>query len=125
MTSLQLTCIDWKSVVDYVMEELSWFIERDITPTLRTLFYRLVSLDVIPNTNQVYKQLSSATVKPRKKGKLPWSAFSDENRLVLSDFVEEYQTPEQYVRSHIDLLKNASQNYTIPRWYKQPHYVEV
>jgi hypothetical protein len=44
----------------------------------------------------------------RKIGKLPWNAFSDENRLILSDFVEEYQTPEQYVRSHIDLLKNAS-----------------
>ncbi len=26
MTSLQLTRIDWKSVVDYVKKELSWFI---------------------------------------------------------------------------------------------------
>jgi hypothetical protein len=125
MTSLQLTRIDWKSVVDYVNEKSSWFIERDITPTLRTLFYRLVSLEVIPNTNQAYKQLSSATVKARKKGKLPWNVFSDENRLVLSNFVEEYQTPEQYVQSHIDLLKQASQNYTVPRWHKQLHYVEV
>jgi hypothetical protein len=122
MTSLQLARIDWKSVVDYVMRELS---RRDITPTLRTLFYRLVSLEVIPNTNQAYKQLSSATVKARKKGKLPWNAFSDENRLVLSDFVEEYQTPEQYVQSHIDLIKEASKNYTVPKWYKQVHYVEV
>ena len=103
MTSLQLTRIDWKSVVDYVMQELSWFIERDIAPTLRTLFYSLVSL----NTNQAYKQLSSASVKARKKGKLPWTAFSDENRLVLADFVEEYRTPEQYVQSHINLLMNA------------------
>jgi len=124
MTSLQLARIDWKNVVDYVKEELSWFIERDITPTLRTLFYRLVSLEVIPNTKQTYKQLSSATVKARKKGKLPWNAFSDE-RLVLSDFVEEYQTPEQYVQSRIDLLKQASQNYIVPRWHKQQNYVEV
>jgi hypothetical protein len=42
MSSLQLIRIDWKSVVDYVEEELSWFIERDIIPTLRTLFYRPV-----------------------------------------------------------------------------------
>jgi hypothetical protein len=27
--------------------------------------------------------------------------------------------------SHIDLIKNASQDYTVPRWYKQPRYVEV
>jgi hypothetical protein len=40
-TSLQSTRIDWKSVFDRVNEELSWLQERDITPTLRTLFYRL------------------------------------------------------------------------------------
>jgi hypothetical protein len=54
--------------------------------------YRLVSLEVILNTDQ----LSSATTKARKKGKLLWNAFSDEGRLVLENF-EEYQTPEQYV----------------------------
>jgi hypothetical protein len=110
MTSLQLTCIDWKSVVDYVKRELSWFTGHDITPTLGTLFYRLVSLEIIPGTSQAYK-LSSATVKARKKGKLPWNTFSDEGRLVLSDFAEEYQTPEQYVQSHIDLLKQVSELY--------------
>ena len=44
---------------------------------------------------------------------------------ILSDFVEEYQTPEQYVQSRIDLLKQASQNYIVPRWHKQQNYVEV
>jgi hypothetical protein len=125
LTSPKSTEIDWKSVIDRIKEELPWFIERDITPTLRTLFYRLVSLEVIPNTKQAYKQLSSITVTARKKGKLRWDSFSDEGRLVLSDFIEEYKTPEQFVQLHIDLLKNASENHTVPRWYKQPHYVEV
>jgi hypothetical protein len=40
-------------------------------------------------------------------------------------FIEEYRTPQQFVQVCIDFLKNASQNYTVPRWYKQPHYVEV
>lgn len=35
---------------------------------------------------------------------------------------EEYQTPEQYLQSHIDLIKEASKNYTVPKCYKQPHY---
>jgi hypothetical protein len=125
LTSPTSTRIDWKSVIQRIKEELPWFQERDITPTLRTLFYRLVSLEVIPNTNQAYKQLSSITVTARKKGRLPWNAFSDEGRVVLSDFVEEYQTPEQYVQSYINLLKNAPHNYTVPRWYKQQNYVEV
>ena len=121
--TLQSTRIDWKNVIDCVRRELPWFIERDITPTLRTLFYRLVSLEIIPNTDQAYKRLSRVTVEARKKRKLEWNAFSDEGRLVLGDFIEKYQTPKQYVQSCIDLLKNASQSYMIPRWYKQPHYV--
>lgn len=125
MTSLQSSRIDWKSVVERVKFELPWFRDRDIVPTLRTLFYRLVSLEVIPKTSQVYKQLSSVTVKARKTGKLRWDSFSDEGRLVLMDYVEEYRTPHQFVQVGIDFLKDASQNYTVPRWYKQPHYVEV
>jgi hypothetical protein len=123
--SLQSTRIDWNSVVDRVKRELPWFQQRDITPTLRTLFYRLVSLEIIPNTEQKYKQLSNACVKAREDGKIPWDAFADEGRLVLEDFVhvEDYQTPEQYVRSNVDFFKNASTNYVIPKWYKQPNYV--
>jgi hypothetical protein len=66
---------------------------------------------------------SSATVKARKKEKLSWSSFSDEGR-VLTDFVEEYQMPEDYVQLQFD-LKNASHSYTVPRWYKQRNYVDV
>jgi hypothetical protein len=60
-------------------------VEQNIAPTLRTMFYRLVSLQVIPNTNQAYKSLSRETVKARKSGIIPWDAFSDEGRLVLGD----------------------------------------
>ena len=125
MTSLQSTRIDWISVVERIKLELPWFQEREITPTLRTIFYRLVSLEVIPNTDQAYKQLSRVTVQARKEGKLRWNSFSDEGRPVLADFAEEYQSPQQYVQVGIDYLKEASQNYTIPRWYKQPHHVEI
>lgn len=117
--------IDWDAVVKEVSSALPWFEERGIRPTLRTMFYRLVSLEIIPNTEQVYKSLSSTTVKARKKGKLPWDSFSDEGRLVLGHFQEEYRSPNQYLQLCINLLKNASQTYTIPRWYRQPNYVEV
>jgi predicted small metal-binding protein len=125
LTSPKSTRIDWKRVIARIKEELPWFQERDIKPTLRTLFYRLVSLEVIPNTNQAYKRLSNIAVTARKKGKLSWVSFSDEGRIVLADFSEEYHTPEQFVQLHVRMLKNASQNYTVPRWYKQPNYVEV
>jgi hypothetical protein len=34
--------LNWKSIIDQVSQELEWFEEQDIKPTLRTLFYRLV-----------------------------------------------------------------------------------
>jgi hypothetical protein len=40
LTSPKSTRIDWKRVIASIKEvELPWFQERDITPTLRTLFY--------------------------------------------------------------------------------------
>jgi hypothetical protein len=74
--------IDWRLVVcNYVIPALEWFQEQGITPTLRTLFYRLVSLQVIPNTKNSYKRLSKVLVKERKEGNVEWDAIADEGRL--------------------------------------------
>ena len=62
-------------------DSLKWFEHQQIKPTLRTMFYRLVSLEIIPNTKQSYKSLSSATVKARKLGEIPWDCFSDQSQL--------------------------------------------
>jgi len=125
ISSQNSTRIHWKSVIDRVEEELKWFEEQGIKPTLRTLFYRLVSLRVLPNTKVRYKQLSDAIVKARKDERLEWDCIVDEGRVVLEDFPEEYRIPEEHVQLYIDLLKNAYMTYKVPRWCKQPHYVEV
>jgi hypothetical protein len=117
---------NWSKVIDEVKSSLVWFQSHRIPrPSLRTVFYRLVSLDIIPNTSQSYKSLSAATVKARKSGKIPWDCFSDQGRQVLGNFQEDYRSPEQYIQLRIDLLRNAPQSYTVPRWYKQTRYVEV
>jgi hypothetical protein len=76
--------IDWRLVVDNrVIPALEWFAEQGIRPTLRTLFYRLVSLQVIPNTKNSYKRLSKVLVKERKEGNIEWNAIADEGRPVV------------------------------------------
>jgi len=106
---------------------LNWFKERKIRPTLRTLFYRLSSppLEVIPNTENAYKRLSKVLVKERKEGRIPWDAIADKVRLVVTNFDDRYETPEEYIQHGINFLKNAHDSYTIPRWYNQKHYVEA
>lgn len=78
--------IDWRLVVDnHVIPALEWFAEQGITPTLRTLFYRLVSLQVISNTKNSYKRLSTVLVKEHKEGNIEWDAIADEGRRNFND----------------------------------------
>ncbi len=120
----QRTRVNWDDVVSQTSFALSWFQERGIRPTLRTMFYRLVSLGVIPNTEQAYKTLSKVTVKARKNRRLPRDAFEDKNREILSN-VRQYTSPEDFVERLVNQLRYASSNYYVPRWHKQPCYVEV
>jgi hypothetical protein len=115
---------DWKEVIKEVKSSLLWFKHLGVIPTLRTTFYRLVSMEIIPNTEQSYKSLSSITVKARKSGEIPWDCFSDQGRQVLIG-LEEYTSPEDFVEIGVDYLKNAKRKYTIPRWHNQKYYVEV
>lgn len=118
--------IDWRLVInDHIIPALEWFAEQGIRPTLRTLFYRLVSLEVIPNTKNSYKRLSKVLVKERKEDNIEWDAIADEGRLVVCNFNDVYETPEDYINRGIAHIKNAALQYKVPRWTGQKHYVEV
>jgi hypothetical protein len=118
--------IDWRLVVDnHIIPALDWFEDQGITPTLRTLFYRLVSVRVIPNTKNSYKRLSKVLVKERKEGIIEWDAIADEGRLVVCNFDDVYESPQEYIKRGIDYIKNADSEYKVPRWHNQKHYVEI
>jgi hypothetical protein len=118
---------DWGLVVkEHVIPAVASFKEQGIKPTLRTLFYNLVSLEVIPNTENSYKRLSRVLVKERKNCNIPFDAIADESgRQVLCNFSDVYESPESYIQRRIELIKHASSWYKVPRWYGQKHYVEV
>jgi hypothetical protein len=118
--------INWRLVVDnHIIPALEWFVEQGITPTLRTLFYRLVSLQVIPNTKNSYKRLTKVLVKERKEGNIEWDAIADEGRLVVCNFNDVYESPQEYIQRGINHVKNAHSKYKVPRWHNQKHYVEM
>ena len=130
-----MTKIDWDQVInEHVIPALHWFAEHNLLPvTLRTLFYRLVSLVIIPNTKNSYNKISRYVVKARKDGRIPWKGYiSDENRFVVQDFYSHYYvSPDSYIDSEIisKLDQLSTQNYytsdILYKWYKQKHYVEV
>ncbi len=115
-----------KDVLPYVNERLMAFIQEGVLPTVRGMFYALVSLLVINNTKSDYVQLVNKLTDWRENGTIPPHSFVDNSRKII-DINDDFLTPEEYVEAGISYLDNAPKGFfeSIPRWHKQPHYVEV
>lgn len=179
---------NWElEVLPHVKEELQNFYKEGIVPTLRTIFYRLASRNIIRNVQNDYAYLSEFTAKCRKrdvcmrrlkiKGAikyglldehieilkshglliqyhksrhgfrddtisdeldkkeyilkldaiLPINSFADETRGAFGDFIDEYKSPEEFIKENLDFLTDLPNQYKnmIPRWHDQPYYVEL
>jgi len=60
--------LDWSEIVPVAAEIVRSY---DTGVTLRQLFYRLVSREILPNTQTSYKSLSSRTAEARRNGTFP------------------------------------------------------
>lgn len=95
------------------------------------MHYRLVSLQVIGNTKNEYKELSRQTARAREEGRLPINCFVDQGREVYDNGYEddsELEEPENYIDRSISVLKDLDEDYAeqdIPKWYNQKHYLEI
>ena len=84
--------------------------------TLRQLFYRMVSLELILNEQRAYKRVIDHVGKARERGVIPWEWIVDRSRPVCShagwDGIEEYGEPvaEAYRRDY---------------WAEQPKHVLI
>jgi hypothetical protein len=94
--------------------------------TLRGIFYLLVSLESIPNLVGYYKTLSRKLVEAREDGMIDENAIVDESRWIL-DIDDNFKSPEEILEEEFNLIDDLPNSYRalIPRWYKQPNYVEV
>src|SRR5215207_11253162 len=117
---------NWNGLVlPRIKEQLEDFDNQGIVPTLREMYYTLVDLGVIPKTDAAYHALSDHTARWREDGTLPIDCFADRTRRVIKDFDDDYETIDDYVDRGIYYLENANSRYSIPRWHRQLHYVEV
>lgn len=70
--------VNWKLTVKPGIDEaFEFFDSQGVVPTLRTLYYRLVSMKLIPHTNSAYKSLGSHMVKWRKNDYYAWDCLAD------------------------------------------------
>lgn len=92
------------------------YLGKNIRITLRQLYYDLVSLNIMPNHDTVYKKLSSVLTDGRYNGMIDWESIEDRNRP--SDMHGEWDNIH-------DIMQSAIYSYRLPRWSDQDYYVEV
>jgi hypothetical protein len=123
--------INWDNVVTSSIPIFKDFNMRGVVPTLRTIYYALVSKEIIPNTKSAYKGLSAAFVTARQDGRIAWQWLADETRKAEGGDRRYYWDKDEYadalMRRVVNDVKDAiyNDNYNIPKWHRQPNYVEV
>lgn len=124
--------IKWEEVVTGSIPVFQSFINRGVVPTLRTIYYALVSKNIIPNTKSAYKGVSSAFVKARQQGMIHWDWLADEGRDIeegeRNDIFEPNRYADAVMRNSISNLKNSlegSTYFSYPKWMNQQYYIEV
>lgn len=120
--------IPWDSVLDAAAQIV---LSYDTGVTLRQLFYRLVSAEMIPNKQSAYSRLSSLTAKARREGWFP--DLIDNTRLIrrpgawdgsehiMRDVIDQYRrdrTEGQEYTLYVAVEKNALAT-QLSHWYNE------
>jgi len=132
--------IDWQEVKTEVSLALSEFNRQGVKPTLRALFYWLVSRQVIPNTKAAYKALSRHMVKWRQEGTFAWDCLADTTRTVLgwlSDKELDENELDYWVKEVEQMIEELALDWVVKklmpweptfsfgRWASQPVVCEI
>jgi hypothetical protein len=125
----KLRRLDWdKEVIPYVKEIIETRKQNGISQlTLRGLFYILVSINILENLYERYKGLSRKLVEVREREEIDPDCIVDESRSII-DINDVFYSPEQIINNELEFLSCLSEQYRsqyLPKWYGQPHYVEV
>jgi hypothetical protein len=97
--------------------------EYTIRLTLRQVYYRLVSKNLIPNTKASYKGLSKQLVKARENGDVDDHRIEDRSIKVQGQADYGYENLEDYIQDQVENLKGSWGDFTRHQWRDQPKMV--
>jgi hypothetical protein len=89
-------------------------LEPDVNYTLRGLYYQLVVLKIVPNSQASYKMVGRAVVKGRQEGSIPWHRIEDRTRRAA--------IPQMWPNVR-DYLSAVRRSFRIDVWEWQPRYL--
>lgn len=103
-------------LIETANEIIDDFMGQGLRLTLRQLYYQFVSKDLIPNTNQSYKNLGNTISQARLAGLIDWDAIEDRIRVP--------KRPPEF-NDLDELISAAFQSYRLPRLVGQDVYCEL
>src|SRR6185437_13447042 len=92
------------------------FSQQGYDLTLRQLFYQLVSRDIIPNTQNDYKNIGTLISDARMAGLINWDHIVDRTRNLMKN--AHWEKPSS-------LVESAASQYSTDKWENQDDYCEV
>jgi hypothetical protein len=104
------------SKTDAVIEKAAEILDTHHPMSLRQVFYRLVSVQIIANSEGAYRALMRTLVIARQEGSIPWEWIEDRLRRPLR--------PNMW-RGLGAFAEDAARWYRRDVWETQPRYVEV
>lgn len=122
-----MTVYKWKEILPAVPKAIEQFhIDYPrMDPSIRKIFYILVSMELLPNVKKAYKRLDAVLVDERVAKRLPWGLFrlDEERRPVGHDW--EYIDPISWAEGCLSDLRSSVRRYSLPFWERQGHMVVV
>jgi len=107
---------DKLTLIDHANQIIDDYEEQNLYLTLRQLYYRFVSANVIENTTRSYDNLGNLIVRARLAGLIDWDRIEDRGR--------NYEDNNHW-NSPQDMIQSAVEWYARNKWEDQPVYVEV
>jgi len=133
--------VKWATIKTETDKAFEYFASIQVKPSLRTLYYRLVSIEALPHSRSAYATLSRKFVEWRKAGYYPWDALSDATRIKIGGAsdeiydggeIETFKSDVENQLNDINLDKILSElfDHLVPRfdygrWANQLEIVEV
>ena len=103
--------VNWNNdVMPIIKERLTLFNRYGILPTLKTMFYSLVNLNIIPNSYNYYIYLSKYANKARIRGDLPIGCFPEQDLPRITNSYSEFVNAKEYIQKIVNYLEETSVN---------------
>jgi len=98
---------DWKPIVAESKDIILASFNKGVPLTVRAVFYRLVSTEVLKNTVGVYVALGTHLRDARKAGLIPWEAIVDNTRHDIGAFSDFYLTEAMLEEMKEELMERC------------------